>query len=79
MSSLEITKTRLLELIEQSDDEALLKEVYRILEMQQNSSFQLTDKEMDELEDSEKQFDAGKYESASWKEIKDRLLKKIKG
>lgn len=79
MSSLEITKSRILELVEQSDNEALLKEVYRILEMQKNESFQLTDAEMDEMDASEKKFDEGKYKSPSWKEIKDRLANKIKG
>jgi hypothetical protein len=79
MSSIEITKSRILELIEQSDDEVLLKEVYRILEMQKSNSFQLTDKEMEELDASEKRFDEGKYASATWKEIKNRLLNKIKG
>lgn len=77
MKTIEVTRERILELVGKTNNEEVLKEVYRILEMQAGNNFQLTEEEMDKLEEAESTYDRGET-TTSWNEIRNRLLSKLK-
>jgi hypothetical protein len=77
MKTIEVTRERILELVGKTNNEEVLKEVYRILEMQAGNDFQLTEEEMDKLEEAEAAYDRGET-TPSWNEIRNRLLSKLK-
>lgn len=76
---LQTTKDKIITLVEESKSEFLLEEVYRILEMGSSDSFQLTEEEMNEMDEAEKKFDNGEGAASSWSEIRSRLIGKLKG
>ncbi len=75
--SIQITKNHIISLVQESESEFLLNEVCKILELGSENSLQLTTEEMDELEAMERKHDASKLQTASWKEIREKLLRKL--
>ena len=75
--SIQTTKSRIITLVQETESEFLLNEVYKILELGSGNSFQLTTDEMNELDAIEKSHDTSKSQTASWQQIRERLLNKL--
>lgn len=72
------TKERLKEMIDETSSEHVLKEVRKILELSPVEPFELTQAEMNELDELLEKDDRGELEYVTWAEVKNRLLERIK-
>jgi hypothetical protein len=77
MSVAEIKK-HLYKAIEEIDDEAFLQAVYTIVssKMEHGVAYELTDDQLQILEDRREKYMKGEGKSYSWDEVKDRIRKK---
>jgi hypothetical protein len=75
--NIQTTKSRIITLVQETESEFLLTEICKILELDSGNSFELTDEEMNELEVIEKNHDTSKLQTASWLQIRERLLSKL--
>ncbi|MFM2305884.1 MAG: hypothetical protein RLZZ367_553 [Bacteroidota bacterium] len=72
------TKERLKEMIDETSSEHVLKEVRKILELSPVEPFELTQAEMNELDELLEKDERGELEYVTWAEVKNRLLERIK-
>jgi hypothetical protein len=72
------TKQRIKELIDDNDNEGLLIEVRKILELSSNAVYELSEEEKNELNEAKERYEKGELKSHSWPDLRLELLERLR-